>query len=89
MLTLITYMPSWHLIVITVIFTKEGEAGEHEIYGHSLFCNTNFDEFLACVNLSGVNMGKDARAPMSSAPDAPKKLFGFKAPFLPIETDFI
>ncbi|MGV7962821.1 hypothetical protein QPK13_17520 [Photorhabdus tasmaniensis] len=27
-------------------------------------------------------MGKNARAPMSSAPDAPKKVFGFNEPFL-------
>ncbi|EFB5229110.1 YfeC-like transcriptional regulator [Escherichia coli] len=25
-----------------------------EIYGHSRFCNTDFDDKLACLNLSGV-----------------------------------
>ncbi|EDQ5496564.1 hypothetical protein GSC54_004682 [Salmonella enterica] len=36
---------------------------------------------LACLNRSGVIMGMDARASMSSAPDLPKKLLGFREPF--------
>ncbi|WP_162467458.1 hypothetical protein [Xenorhabdus bovienii] len=36
---------------------------------------------LACLNLSGVTMGRDARASMSSAPDKPKKPHGFREPF--------
>ncbi|EEW9498267.1 hypothetical protein D4045_25475 [Escherichia coli] len=39
------------------------------IYGHSRFCNTDFDDKWACLNLSGVWMGFHSRAPMSSAPD--------------------
>ncbi len=27
---------------------------EKGIYGHSRFCNTDFDDKLACLNLSGV-----------------------------------
>ncbi|WP_139144856.1 hypothetical protein, partial [Morganella sp. HMSC11D09] len=34
----------------------------------------------ACLNLSGVNMDKDVRASMSSAPDVPKKSHGFNEP---------
>lgn len=39
------------------------------IYGHSRFCNTDFDDKWACLNLSGVWMGFHSCAPMSSAPD--------------------
>ncbi|MDE9433598.1 hypothetical protein, partial [Xenorhabdus bovienii] len=35
------------------------------------FCNTHFDVWLACLNLSGVSMSMDTRATMSSAPDEP------------------
>lgn len=52
-----------------------------KIYGHPRFCNTNVDEWWACLNLSGVSMGKDARATMSSAPDKPKNPDGFEEPF--------
>ena len=31
-----------------------GVAAENGIYGHSRFCNTDFDDKLACLNLSGV-----------------------------------
>nr|WP_117257378.1 hypothetical protein [Klebsiella pneumoniae] len=31
-----------------------GIASENGIYGHSRFCNTDFDDKLACLNLSGV-----------------------------------
>ncbi|AXG43053.1 hypothetical protein GPY53_18705 [Photorhabdus laumondii subsp. laumondii] len=37
-----------------------------KIYGRPRFCNTHFDVWLACLNLSGVTIGKDACAPMSS-----------------------
>lgn len=37
---------------------------------------------LACLNLSGVYVGKDARATMSSAPDEPEKNHGFIEPLL-------
>ncbi|MGQ8762421.1 hypothetical protein ACUTHW_24685, partial [Enterobacter bugandensis] len=30
-----------------------GVASENGIYGHSRFCNTDFDDKLACLNLSG------------------------------------
>ncbi|WP_179133777.1 hypothetical protein [Salmonella enterica] len=32
-----------------------GVVSENGIYGHSRFCNTDFDDKLACLNLSGVN----------------------------------
>jgi hypothetical protein len=31
-----------------------GSSSENGIYGHSRFCNTDFDDKLACLNLSGV-----------------------------------
>lgn len=31
-----------------------GVGSENGIYGHSRFCNTDFDDKLACLNLSGV-----------------------------------
>ncbi|MCW3142316.1 hypothetical protein N3Z97_00305 [Enterobacter hormaechei] len=31
-----------------------GEILSIRIYGHSRFCNTDFDDKLACLNLSGV-----------------------------------
>ena len=34
--------------------TLEGVHLENGIYGHSRFCNTDFDDKLACLNLSGV-----------------------------------
>ncbi|EDI0517904.1 hypothetical protein CC791_22440 [Salmonella enterica subsp. enterica serovar Stanley] len=54
----------------------------HKIYGHPRFCNTDFRLMLACLNLSGVYVGKDARATMSSAPDEPEKNHGFIEPLL-------
>ena len=35
-------------------FTVNGVVSENGIYGHSRFCNTDFDDKLACLNLSGV-----------------------------------
>ncbi|APB48073.1 hypothetical protein AGF18_29295 (plasmid) [Klebsiella oxytoca] len=32
----------------------KGVVSENGIYGHSRFCNTDFDDKLACLNLSGV-----------------------------------
>jgi len=32
----------------------DGVRLENGIYGHSRFCNTDFDDKLACLNLSGV-----------------------------------
>ncbi len=42
-----------------LLLIKQGKVewfGEWEngIYGHSRFCNTDFDDKLACLNLSGV-----------------------------------
>ncbi|WP_340618359.1 putative transporter, partial [Xenorhabdus entomophaga] len=37
-----------------------------QIYGLPRFCNTHFDVWLACLNLSGVSMSMDTRATMSS-----------------------
>ncbi|WP_240507661.1 helix-turn-helix transcriptional regulator, partial [Klebsiella pneumoniae] len=31
----------------------QGVVSENGIYGHSRFCNTDFDDKLACLNLSG------------------------------------
>ena len=31
-----------------------GVASENGIYGHPRFCDTDFDDKLACLNLSGV-----------------------------------
>lgn len=45
-----------------------------------IFASTNFDECKVCFNLSGVSMSRDARAPMSSAPDEPRKNHGFVEP---------
>ncbi|SWV39473.1 integrase [Klebsiella pneumoniae] len=36
------------------IQTVNGVVSENGIYGHSRFCNTDFDDKLACLNLSGV-----------------------------------
>ncbi|MBH0128592.1 MULTISPECIES: hypothetical protein [Enterobacter] len=33
---------------------RRGVVSENGIYGHSRFCNTDFDDKLACLNLSGV-----------------------------------
>ena len=33
---------------------RKGDVSENGIYGHSRFCNTDFDDKLACLNLSGV-----------------------------------
>nr|WP_172691887.1 MULTISPECIES: hypothetical protein [Enterobacteriaceae]AVX34792.1 hypothetical protein [Klebsiella pneumoniae]QEQ69285.1 hypothetical protein [Enterobacter cloacae] len=33
---------------------RTGVVSENGIYGHSRFCNTDFDDKLACLNLSGV-----------------------------------
>ena len=33
---------------------QTGVVSENGIYGHSRFCNTDFDDKLACLNLSGV-----------------------------------
>ena len=35
-------------------FDHQGVRLENGIYGHSRFCNTDFDDKLACLNLSGV-----------------------------------
>ena len=36
------------------ILEQIGVVSENGIYGHSRFCNTDFDDKLACLNLSGV-----------------------------------
>ncbi|EPZ5835347.1 SinI family restriction endonuclease [Klebsiella pneumoniae] len=43
-------------IVLNISFNipQEGVVSENGIYGHSRFCNTDFDDKLACLNLSGV-----------------------------------
>nr|WP_282561674.1 hypothetical protein [Providencia sp. 21OH12SH02B-Prov] len=71
--------PAWDVARIDRTFAETfvlrsellGIASENGIYGHSRFCNTDFDDKLACLNLSGVWMGFYSRASMSSAPDEP------------------
>lgn len=46
-----TQFPGDH---INFILVKPGVRLENGIYGHSRFCNTDFDDKLACLNLSGV-----------------------------------
>jgi signal peptidase II len=41
------------LRVSAACWVKRGRS-ENGIYGHSRFCNTDFDDKLACLNLSGV-----------------------------------
>ncbi|MDU9440329.1 hypothetical protein F8C00_06680 [Escherichia coli] len=36
------------------LISQLGDVSENGIYGHSRFCNTDFDDKLACLNLSGV-----------------------------------
>lgn len=38
----------------TLSLELDGVVSENGIYGHSRFCNTDFDDKLACLNLSGV-----------------------------------
>ncbi|PXH33772.1 integrase, partial [Klebsiella variicola] len=35
------------------LYAPLGVVSENGIYGHSRFCNTDFDDKLACLNLSG------------------------------------
>jgi hypothetical protein len=46
------------LAVVKTVATRSqalsGVVSENGIYGHSRFCNTDFDDKLACLNLSGV-----------------------------------
>ncbi|RDU12014.1 hypothetical protein DWV01_25400, partial [Enterobacter hormaechei] len=44
------------------VFSDVGVASENGIYGHARFCNTDFDDKLACLHLSGVCMGVYSRA---------------------------
>ncbi len=39
---------------VGIAHTYIGVVSENGIYGHSRFCNTDFDDKLACLNLSGV-----------------------------------
>jgi hypothetical protein len=41
---------------LTAVVAAEEDrvVSENGIYGHSRFCNTDFDDKLACLNLSGV-----------------------------------
>ncbi|MHB9330434.1 hypothetical protein ACP3S7_23220 [Phytobacter ursingii] len=41
-------------IVMLIAAILIGVVSENGIYGHSRFCNTDFDDKLACLNLSGV-----------------------------------
>ncbi|MFO5897387.1 hypothetical protein ACLBTZ_33430, partial [Pseudomonas aeruginosa] len=56
-------IPKYAEFIGKVIQTEEGRqasfdtlgvVSENGIYGHSRFCNTDFDDKLACLNLSGV-----------------------------------
>ncbi|VTM90989.1 Uncharacterised protein [Raoultella ornithinolytica] len=39
---------------VSDVIVSYGVVSENGIYGHSRFCNTDFDDKLACLNLSGV-----------------------------------
>ncbi|HIG4201724.1 helix-turn-helix domain-containing protein [Klebsiella pneumoniae] len=39
---------------VSLLRVLMGGTSENGIYGHSRFCNTDFDDKLACLNLSGV-----------------------------------
>nr|QEQ69231.1 hypothetical protein [Enterobacter cloacae] len=39
---------------VRIVMDDKGVVSENGIYGHSRFCNTDFDDKLACLNLSGV-----------------------------------
>jgi hypothetical protein len=67
--------------VLEAVCLKRKQEPDRRIYGHPHFCNTDFNLWLACLNLSGVSVGKDARASMRSAPVNPKKPLGFSEPF--------
>jgi hypothetical protein len=36
------------------LICQRSSSRQNGIYGHSRFCNTDFDDKLACLNLSGV-----------------------------------
>ena len=44
----------WFLLAFISSQILNGVRLEKGIYGHSRFCNTDFDDKLACLNLSGV-----------------------------------
>lgn len=44
-------LSEYELYVLDALY---GVRSENGIYGHSRFCNTDFDDKLACLNLSGV-----------------------------------
>ncbi|BBA61734.1 hypothetical protein ECTOK1_C15320 [Escherichia coli] len=51
------YLAQNSLAILRDKNVRAGEDGarlENGIYGHSRFCNTDFDDKLACLNLSGV-----------------------------------
>ncbi|MDW6050675.1 hypothetical protein [Klebsiella pneumoniae] len=41
-------------VVVDRWLSSASESEHSGIYGHSRFCNTDFDDKLACLNLSGV-----------------------------------
>ena len=55
---LATFIGSFLFSLVGIIALNMGAYGgvrlENGIYGHSRFCNTDFDDKLACLNLSGV-----------------------------------
>ncbi|UZJ01240.1 MbeB family mobilization protein (plasmid) [Klebsiella pneumoniae] len=42
------------VVTVSVLLIATRGRLENGIYGHSRFCNTDFDDKLACLNLSGV-----------------------------------
>ncbi|WP_139152995.1 hypothetical protein, partial [Enterobacter hormaechei] len=58
-LNLVFQAPVNHLELLALLLPVFGGAllvggtSENGIYGHSRFCNTDFDDKLACLNLSG------------------------------------
>jgi hypothetical protein len=52
--TLLCPQPGKKSVADAVPVLINGVVSENGIYGHSRFCNTDFDDKLACLNLSGV-----------------------------------
>ena len=54
MTTVVSLVGMHHVEIGAPVTYRIGVVSENGIYGHSRFCNTDFDDKLACLNLSGV-----------------------------------
>lgn len=50
----VRFLGAWPHELLSIPANVQGARLENGIYGHSRFCNTDFDDKLACLNLSGV-----------------------------------